>query len=34
MRDEDGIDRPRPPARVIVVVVLTYIAGILDIIFG
>ncbi|MGW4929069.1 DUF7144 family membrane protein [Agromyces sp. NPDC004153] len=34
MRDEDGIDRPRPPARVIVVVVLTYIAGILDIIAG
>ena len=34
MRDEDGIERPRPPKRVIVVVVLTYIAGILDIIAG
>ena len=34
MRDEDGIERPRPPKRVIVVVVLTYIVGILDILFG
>lgn len=34
MRDEQSADRPRPPARVIVVVVLTYIAGILDIIAG
>lgn len=34
MRDEQEASRPRPPARVIVVVVLTYIAGILDIIAG
>ncbi len=34
MRDEDDIERPRPPKRVIVVVVLTYIVGVLDILFG
>lgn len=31
MRDEESATRPRPPARVIVIVVLTYIAGLLDI---
>ena len=34
MRDEHDVERPRPPKRVIVVVVLTYIAGVLDILFG
>jgi len=34
MLDEQGTTRPKPPRRVIAVVVLTYISGILDIVAG